>query len=167
MWAKTVDHHCSKLPSVVSLTKALKLTVGFSLFDAICCSCPNICSLQDSSPEQPQTSGVKAEWKKKKDYGNSIAQNLERHENVGGESSERKWDLNVPLKPEQLVPSKQALVVITTNLINLWRLPCTQLSKTSEIKKQDGRLSSSIRDDHRTMKTLKSQGREYTTLVQI
>lgn len=57
--------------------------------------------------------------KKKKDYGNSIAQNLERHENVGGESSERKWDLNVPLKPEQLVPSKQALVVITTNLINL------------------------------------------------
>ena len=47
-----------------------------------------------------------------------MAQNLQRHENVGGEISERKWDLHVSVTPEHLVPSKQALMVTTINFIS-------------------------------------------------
>lgn len=36
---------------------------------------------------------------------------------MGGESSERKQDLNIPVKPEHLVPNKWTLVVTTVNLL--------------------------------------------------
>lgn len=40
-----------------------------------------------------------------------MAQNLQKHDNVGRKSAERKWDLNVHVKP---APSVQARVVATT-----------------------------------------------------
>lgn len=44
-------------------------------------------------------------------YDNSVAQNLERYDNVSEESYERKWDVNVHVKLEHLMLSKQTMVV--------------------------------------------------------
>lgn len=98
--------------------------------------------MQKNSPEFLQTSGVIAEEKTNKqrnitlknDYDNSVAQNLESYENVGGEISERKWNLNVRVKPEHLVPGRHA-VVITSSKTNLQRLLCIQMSRTSKIRR--------------------------------
>lgn len=65
------------------------------------------------------------------DYNNSVAHNLERYDHVRENSYERKWDLNTHVKLENLMFSKQTMVIAYLRT-NLQRLPCTG---TYEIRK--------------------------------